>query len=284
MAQAPAFPPQCKLWEREPPFTRKPFPPANAAPVGKGPTHTVDAYCDNIDVPLQTSTLQPPHTGRATYGYNQDHIEGTVTTDIAQANRLFHSKFYDNNGVPRFSRCGFDIEPRGSPGYLMPALIQAVNEVGEGVVFHCPTLSARQYPDWLLFLIADPNIHKWGFGPQNDVVMLRNVGVTEIEGFMRCDDIVLSHQKAVLGNLPNHTGANIKMHDAAQINLGVPKGKGAKKWERAHLTDPMVEYALTDAQQSVQIPKQVEALMSPVQIAEAYKFARMNSHWLWSQR
>ncbi|KAJ3039250.1 hypothetical protein HDV00_012489 [Rhizophlyctis rosea] len=271
-----------KLWENDCPASRNALPPLTARPVGRGPDHTVETYCTTHQVPLQPSNLPIPHTGRTTYGYTNVYIDTTATSDVGQADRKCYSLFYDANDQPRFNMAGFDCEPRGDSSYRMPATIQCCNLLGEGIVFHCPTLSARQYPPWLLTLIADPRIGKRGFGVQRDITMLRNVGVTDIQGFFRADDLVIYHLTQVLG-IP-HPHPNIKMELAAPRYLGVNKGSYKKgKWERKKLNNAMIDYAITDAQQSVEIPRQVAAQMTPAQADEAFKYAALNSIWLTHQ-
>ncbi|KAJ3039249.1 hypothetical protein HDV00_012488 [Rhizophlyctis rosea] len=141
-----------------------------------------------------------------------------------------------------------------------------MKEVGEAVGFHCASLSAQQYPEWLFHFIADPAIDKCGFGIDGDVVKLRNIGVTDLEGFIRADDICIYHQK-----------------EAAPIYLGCPKATSVHpktKYERRMLTDAQIDYLITDAQQSLQCVKQYEAQMTAAEVAEAHKYAAETSIWM----
>ncbi|KAJ3039245.1 hypothetical protein HDV00_012484 [Rhizophlyctis rosea] len=258
-AQAPAFPRAAMLWEHvKHPFSQKPFPSPDIPATGRPPNFTVRPYLKVRHVPLQTSVLQ--HTGRATYGYLNDYIHATVTSDKEQANRLFHDTFYDANDNPRFDLAGFDVEQRGGDAYPMPALIQACNPLGEAVAYHCPTVSARQYPEWLLHLVADAAIAK---------------------RFIRTDDIVTYHQSAVLDH--TLTDLDFGMNDAAQIYLGVPKAPKAKRtggWENPDLTDKQIDYAITDAQQSMEVVRRVETQLTLAEREEAYEYAAINGHWM----
>ncbi|KAJ3039242.1 hypothetical protein HDV00_012481 [Rhizophlyctis rosea] len=223
----------------------------------------------------------PVPNGRARFGYANDYIDALVTSDINHANRLFHDRFYDQNDQPRFLNSGFDVEKRSPVEYATPALIQACNEVGEAVGFHCASLSADQYPHWMLHYMADSAVGKWGFGIEGAIQKLRNVGVTDLDGFYRADDVVIYHYSSVLGHTHNHM--DISMKRASKFYLGLNKAKSAHEigqYERPQLTDKQINYAMTDAQRSLEVPREVYRRMTPAQAAEATKYAKINSFWM----
>ncbi|KAJ3051615.1 hypothetical protein HK097_007364 [Rhizophlyctis rosea] len=204
-------------------------------------------------------------TGTGRFEYPNDFLTVHTTTDTDHANSLFRNVFYTHDGWPRVKASGVDCEHRTLPGYHTPGCIQAFSDLTAEVInFSCPTLRAEHYPDWLVYYLRDAELLKFGFGVENDVKMLANIGMTGMAGFVRADDIVLWHYRNV----------------AAQTYLGIERilHYGGGGWEVEVLNQRRRKYASIDAQLSLECVREVSRLMTPAQRAEAQKYQAANSY------
>ncbi|KAJ3033590.1 hypothetical protein HDV00_006048 [Rhizophlyctis rosea] len=203
--------------------------------------YQIKDYTLQMDVPLLASTI-PGFTGRARFGYRDDDIHATITSDPTEADRLFRTTFYDINGWRKHQTVGFDCEKRTVPG-------------------------AADYGPWLQRFLQDEEIGKAGFGIQNDVQMLYNVGMQDLKGF-------------VLGQpIP---GADFGMERAAREFLGIPKIRdyGGGGFESEQLNETRIKYIVRDAQLSLECLREVNRLMTPQQRLHAQEFAALDSYHL----
>ncbi|KAJ3039231.1 hypothetical protein HDV00_012470 [Rhizophlyctis rosea] len=235
------------------------------------PAYTLDAYRIEKQIPLPHSDLT--YTAER-YGYPHEYIDAIITSDVDQANLAVYNLLYDVNKKPRHRYVGFDLEKRGPNQCATPATIQIATPAGEAVMFHCPTLSADQYPHWLLHFFADPEVLKFGFGITNDVQKLRNIGVRDLAGFVRADEIILWHWRHILGR--KHKQDDMSMKDAAEEYLGVAK-VGAPQdplgYEVSRLRDDQIEYGLIDAFLSLEVPLEIHRRSTPEQMREVTRAA-----------